>query len=91
MTSVAGVTSMLTLRIFAELGANYHQRYCTAEAFSKSIGVMPANGVSRGKLEKSRSSLGNARVKFHYLSTSRSLFVWLATARPAYKNSCVSS
>lgn len=43
MTTVPGVTSMLAIRIIAELGSNYHQCYCTAEAFSKAIGVVPAN------------------------------------------------
>lgn len=71
MTTVAGVTSMLALRIIAELGANYHQRYCTSEAFSKAIGVVPANEVSGGKLLKRRSSHGNARVKFHLLSAAK--------------------
>jgi len=75
MTTVPGVTSMLALRIIAELGSNYHQRYCTAEAFSKAIGVVPANEVSGGKLLKRRSSHGNARVKFHLLSASKAFAI----------------
>ncbi len=75
MTTVAGVTSMLALRIIAELGANFHQRYCTAEAFSKAIGVVPANEVSGGKLLKRRSSHGNARVKFHLLSAAKAFAI----------------
>jgi transposase len=75
MSTVSGVTSMLALRIIAELGANYHQRYCTAEAFSKAIGVVPANEVSGGKLLKRRSSHGNSRVKFHLLSAAKAFAI----------------
>jgi hypothetical protein len=75
MNTVSGVTSMLSLRVIAELGANYHQRYCTAEAFTKAIGVVPANEVSGGKLLKRRSSHGNARVKFHILSAAKAFTI----------------
>ncbi len=68
MCTVPGVTKMLAMRIIAEMGANYHQRYCSAQAFAKGIGVVPANEVSGGKLLKRRASHGNAKVKFHLLS-----------------------
>lgn len=71
MCSVPGVTSMLALRIIAELGANYHQRYASAEALAKAIGVVPANEVSGGKLLKRKSSHGNPRVKFHLLAAAK--------------------
>lgn len=73
MQSVPGVTAMLALRIIAELGANYHQRYYSAAALAKAIGVVPANEVSGGKLLKRRSSHGNARVKFHLLAAAKAL------------------
>ena len=75
MCSVPGVTEMLSLRIIAEMGANYHQRYSTAEAFSKAIGVVPANEVSGGKLLKRRSSHGNIKVKFHLLSAAKAFSI----------------
>ena len=46
MCTVPGVNKMLALRIIAEMGANYHQRYYSAEAFAKGIGVVPSNEVS---------------------------------------------
>jgi transposase len=71
MCTVPGVTRMLALRVIAEMGANFHQRYYSAEAFSKAIGVVPANEVSGGKLLKRRASHGNIRVKFHMLSAAK--------------------
>ena len=62
---------MLVMRIIAELGANYHQRYCSAQAFAKGIGGVPANEVSGGKLLKRRASHGNARVKFLLLCSAK--------------------
>jgi transposase len=73
MCTVPGVTKMLALRIIAEMGANYHQRYFSAQAFAKGIGVVPANEVSGGKLLKRRASHGNQRVKFHLLSAAKAL------------------
>jgi len=75
MCTVPGVTKMLALRIIAEMGANYHQRYFSAEAFTKGIGVVPGNEVSGGKLLKRRSSHGNKRVKFHLLSASKAFAI----------------
>lgn len=75
MVTVPGITSMLALRIIAEMGANYYQRYSTAEAFSKAIGVVPANEVSGGKLLKRKSSHGNARVKIHLLSAAKAFAI----------------
>lgn len=72
MCTVPGVTKMLCLRVIAEMGANYQQRYPTAEAFAKAIGVVPANEVSGGKLLKRKASHGNMRVKFHLLSAAKS-------------------
>lgn len=71
MCTVPGVTQMLALRIIAEMGANYHQRYFSCEAFAKGIGVVPSNEVSGGKLLKRRASHGNQRVKFHLLSACK--------------------
>ena len=70
MCTVPGVTKMLALRVIAEMGANYHQRYPTASAFAKAIGGVPSNEVSGGKLLKRRASHGNQRLKFHLLSAA---------------------
>ena len=75
MCTVPGVTKMLALRIIAEMGANYHQRYFSAEAFAKAIGVVPSNEVSAGKLLKRKASHGNKRVKFHLLSASKAFAI----------------
>jgi transposase len=75
MCTVPGVTKMLSLRVIAEMGANYHQRYYSAEAFAKAIGVVPANEVSGGKLLKRRSSHGNKRLKFHLLSSAKAFAI----------------
>jgi Transposase IS116/IS110/IS902 family len=72
MCTVPGVSKMLALRIIAEMGANYHQRYYSAEAFAKGIGVVPSNEVSAGKLLKRRASHGNKRAKFHLLQSAKS-------------------
>lgn len=75
MQSVPGVTRMLCLRVISEMGANYHQRYASAEAFAKAIGVVPANEVSGGKLLKRKASHGNMRVKFHLLSAAKAFAI----------------
>jgi transposase len=75
MCSVPGVTRMLAMRIIAEMGANYHQRYYSASAFARGIGVVPSNEVSGGKLLKRRASHGNARVKFHILSAAKAFAI----------------
>lgn len=71
MCTVPAVTELLVMRIIAEMGANYHQRYYSAEAFAKGIGVVPSNEVSGGKLLKRKASHGNKRVKFHLLSAAK--------------------
>jgi len=71
MCTVPAVTKYLAMRIIAEMGANYHQRYYSAEAFAKGIGVVPSNEVSGGKLLKRKASHGNKRVKFHLLSAAK--------------------
>jgi transposase len=75
MGTVPGITQMLALRIIAEMGANFHQRYYSAQAFAKGIGVVPANEVSGGKLLKRRASHGNARVKFHLLCATKAFAI----------------
>ncbi len=75
MTTVPAVTRMLALRIIAEMGANFHQRYHSAEAFARAIGVVPSNEVSGGKLLKRRATHGTARVKFHLLAAAKSFAI----------------
>jgi hypothetical protein len=48
MGTVPGVTRFLALRTIAKLGSNFHQRYYSAGAFAKAIGVVPSNEVSGG-------------------------------------------
>jgi len=71
MCTVPYVSQLLALRIIAEMGANYHQRYYSAAAFTKAIGVVPSNEVSGGKLLKRKASHGNQRVKMHLLQTAK--------------------
>ena len=71
MCTVPAVTRLLAMRIIAEMGANYHQRYYSAEAFARGIGVVPSNEVSGGKLLKRKASHGNKRVKFHLISAAK--------------------
>jgi transposase len=75
MCTVPAVTQLLAMRIIAEMGANFHQRYYSAAAFAKGIGVVPSNEVSGGKLLKRKASHGNKRVKFHLLSTAKAFAI----------------
>lgn len=75
MCTVPAVSRLLALRIIAEMGANYHQRYYSAAAFAKGIGVVPSNEVSGGKLLKCKASHGNKRIKFHILSTAKAFAI----------------
>ena len=75
MCTVPGITKMLALRIIAEMGENYYQRYYSAEAFAKAIGIVPSNEVSGGKLLKRRASHGNKRLKFHLLFAAKAFAI----------------
>jgi transposase len=66
------VTPMLALRIIGELGNNYAERYHSADAIAKAVGVVPANQVSGGKLLKRKTSHGNIHVKRHLLQAVKS-------------------
>jgi transposase len=71
ISTVPAVTQLLAMRIIAEMGANYHQRYYSVEAFAKGIGVFSSNEVPGGKLLKRKASHGDKRVKFHLLSAAK--------------------
>jgi transposase len=75
MCTKPGVSRLLALQVIAEMGANYHQRYYSAEAFAKGIGVVPSNQVSGGKLLKRRASQGYKRLKFHLLSSAKAFAI----------------
>jgi len=75
MCTVPGVSRLLALRVIAEMGSNYHQRYYSAAAFAKGIGVVPSNEVSGGKLLKRRASHGNKRLKMHLLSSAKAFAI----------------
>jgi transposase len=75
MCTVPGVSRLLALRVIAEMGSNYHQRYYSASAFAKGIGVVPSNEVSGGKLLKRRASHGNKRLKFHLLFSAKAFAI----------------
>lgn len=76
MSSAPAVNDMLALRIIAESGANFWERYYSAEAFAKSLGVAPATKISGGKLLKAQRSYGNKHVKRHMLNAVKA---WLMT------------
>lgn len=76
MTSAPAVNDLLALRIVAESGANFWERYYSAEAFAKSLGVAPATKISGGKLLKAQRSYGNKHVKRHMLNAVKG---WLMT------------
>lgn len=74
MCTAPAVGPLLALRIIGEMGQDYWVRYHSADAFSKAIGVVPANEVSGGKIVKKKSSKGNVHVKTHLLNSVKS---WL--------------
>jgi transposase len=78
MTTAPAITPLLALRFISEMGANYWERYDSADAFAKAIGVVPANIVSGGKVLKRQTSHGNIHVKIHLLNAVKS---WVLHAR----------
>lgn len=68
MTTAPAVTPLLALRIIAETGADFHDRYHSAQAFCKACGLTPSNKVSGGKLLKSKKGQGNRYVKQHFVN-----------------------
>ncbi len=68
MTTAPAVTPLLALRIIAETGADFYDRYHSAEAFCKACGLAPSNKVSGGKLLKSKKGQGNQYVKQHFVN-----------------------
>ena len=76
MTSAPAVNEMLALRIIAESGANFWERYYSAGAFAKALGVAPSTRISGGKLLKARRSCDNTFVKRHMLNAVKG---WLVT------------
>lgn len=76
MTSAPAVNEMLALRIIAESGGDFWERYYSAEAFAKALGVAPSTKTSGGKLLKAKRSYGNIHVKRHLLNAVRA---WLMT------------
>lgn len=73
--TVPSATKMLTMWITTEMGATFHQRYYSAEAFAKGIGVVPGNEDSGGKLLNRHTSHGNQHVKFHFLSAVKAFVI----------------
>ncbi len=68
MTTAPAVTPLLALRIIAETGADFYDRYHSTEAFCKACGLAPSNKVSGGKLLKSKKGQGNQYVKQHFVN-----------------------
>ena len=81
MSSAPAVNELLALRIIAESGANFWERYYSAEAFAKALGVAPATKISGGKLLKAKRSYGNVHVKRHMLNAVKA---WLMTTSIAH-------
>lgn len=76
MTTAPAVNEMLALRIIAESGANFWERYYSAQAFAKALGVAPAIRISGGKQLRAKRSHGNIYVKRHMLNAVKG---WLMT------------
>ncbi len=76
MTSAPAVNEMLALRIIAESAANFWERYYSAEAFAKALGVAPSTKTSGGKLLNARRSYDNTLVKRQMLNAVKG---WLMT------------
>jgi hypothetical protein len=60
--SVPGSTPELLIRLVAECGPNFTERYASAERFCNALGVAPRSEVSGGKLLKVSDTHGNARM-----------------------------
>lgn len=82
MTTAPSVNAMLAMRIIGEHGVNFHERYHSAGAFAKAIGVCPSNEVSGGKLVKRKTSHGNIHTKIHLLNCVKA---WLLTGKDDYE------
>ena len=82
MTSAPAVNDMLALRIIAESGADFWERYYSAEAFAKALGVAPSTKTSGGKLLKAKRSYGNTHVKRHMLNTVKGWLMTTAVTHP---------
>jgi transposase len=62
LRTVPFTTDLLALRCVAEMGADFTQRYPSAERFCSALGVAPQSEVSGGKLLKVADSHGNRRM-----------------------------
>ena len=60
--SVPGTTPELLIRLVAECGGNFTERYTSAERFCAALGTAPRSEVSGGKLVKIADTHGNARM-----------------------------
>jgi transposase len=60
--SVPGTTPELLIRLVAECGGNFTERYMSAERFCSALGTAPRSEVSGGKLLKVADTHGNARM-----------------------------
>jgi hypothetical protein len=90
-TTVPGTTPDLLVRLVAECGANFTERYATAERFCSALGTAPRSEVSGGKLLKISDTHGNARMLtalanhdkpyLMHLKGGRPLADWLANYR----------
>ncbi len=60
--TVPGSTPELLIRLVAECGTNFTERYSTADRFCSALGTAPRSEVSGGKLPKISDTHGNARM-----------------------------
>jgi hypothetical protein len=60
--TVPGTTPELLIRLVAECGPNFTDRYATCDRFCNALGVAPRSEVSGGKLLKVSDAHGNVRM-----------------------------
>jgi transposase len=85
MITAPAINPLLALRFIGELGQNYWERYDTADAFCKAIGIVPNNIVSGGKILKKKTSHGNIHVKLHLLNTVKAWILHASEKHPLKK------
>ena len=62
MLTVPWTDTWLALRVLAEMGSNFTERYSTASRFCSAIGSAPSSEVSGGKLLKVTATYGRVRL-----------------------------
>ena len=74
MTTAPGINALVALRLIGEMGQDFWNRYPSARAWAKALGVAPNNIVSAGNVLKTQKALGNRYAKQALLQQMRA---WL--------------